>query len=31
MAPIIEPQIPDVVLERLALYHCLLQRMAPYT
>jgi redox-sensing transcriptional repressor len=25
MAPIIEPQIPDVVLERLALYHCLLQ------
>lgn len=25
MAPVIEPQIPDVVLERLALYHCLLQ------
>lgn len=25
MAPVFEPQIPDVVLERLALYHCLLQ------
>lgn len=25
MAAIIEPQIPDVVLERLALYHCFLQ------
>lgn len=25
MTPVIEPQIPDVVLERLALYHCFLQ------
>lgn len=25
MSPIIEPQIPDVVIERLALYHCFLQ------
>jgi redox-sensing transcriptional repressor len=25
MSPRIEPQIPDVILERLALYHCLLQ------